>query len=73
MAKFTRAQVDNAKDYTILRWNRKGGWDMVTRLTQTISEYILSEGIYNVTVKIDGTPHEFYSKGAKEYGIEYLV
>jgi hypothetical protein len=32
----------------------------------------MSNGIYFVQVRIDGTIHDFYSKGAKAYGLEYL-
>lgn len=72
MAKFTKAQVDNAKWVEIKHWNHKGGWDDVTNITDTPSSYILSKGIYLVYANIDGETRKFYSKGAKEYGTENL-
>ena len=35
-------------------------------------DYIMSDGIYDIDVEIEGSIHHFYSKGAKAYGIEYL-
>lgn len=72
MAKFTKAQIDNSKWVEIKSWNRKGGWDDVTEITDSPSSYVLSDGIYLVYANIDGQTRKFFSKGAKKYGIEYL-
>jgi hypothetical protein len=72
MAKFTAQQINNGEIINISRWARKGGWEEVTVATMSIVDYIMSNGIYFVQVRIDGTIHDFYSKGAKAYGLEYL-
>jgi hypothetical protein len=72
MAKFTAQQINNGEVINLNRWASKGGWKEVAVATMSTVDYIMSDGIYFVQVRIDGTIHNFYSKGAKAYGLEYL-
>ena len=72
MAKFTAQQINNGRVINLNRWASKGGWKCVEVATMSTVDYIMSDGIYYVEVEIEGTPHHFYSKGAKAFGIEYL-
>ena len=69
---FTTKQINEAEVINLMSWNRNGGWDTVASMRMTALDYIKSDGIYVIYLRIDGTDHRFYSKGAKAYGLEYL-
>ena len=72
MAAFTTKQINEAEVINLQAWNSKGGWNDVTAMRMTALDYIKSDSIYVIYLRIDGTDHRFYSKGAKAYGLEYL-
>ena len=70
--KFTKKQLRGGNIEIINRWHGGGGWVEATESFRDAVEVIESSGIYVIYVRIDGEVHKFYSKGAKEYGIENL-
>lgn len=70
--KFTKKQVRSGEVEIINRWHRDGGWVEATESFNDAVEVIESRGIYVMYVRINGEVHKFYSRGAKEYGIENL-
>lgn len=72
MASYTVKQINEAEVINLMVWNRDGGWNEVPTMRMTAADYIKSYGIYVIYLRIDGTDHRFYSKGAKDYGLEYL-
>ena len=67
MAKFTAQQINNGRVINLNRWASKGGWKCVEVATMSTVDYIMSDGIYDIDVEIEGSIHHFYSKGAKAY------
>lgn len=69
---FTKEQIRGGNVEIINRWHGDGGWVEATESFRDAVEVIESRGIYVMYVRINGEVRKFYSRGAKEYGIENL-
>lgn len=70
---FTKEQMNKMKCDEIKYWGSSGGWYDITRAVYTsLSDYMHSSTIYLALVRIEGEWCWLYSKGAVEYGLDYL-